>query len=140
MEHQKYDHVFRETCLQFDLPFDKIKAFAIAISGLNPEFREKTTEEVWRVGVMGFPEHLATQYGSLPGQLTLPHRNIFAAVRLIKSYYDDLDSVIDDDVRIMSVFLLYLSGWGKQWTFTEDYYRYLEMIRGEMDPCVDIEN
>ena len=125
----EYDHLFRETCQNLDLPWVKVKTFAAVLSGLNPEFRE-TDFYGPRVGVMAVPEREALQHGVLPGDLVKPEKNILAGVELLREAFDHFWEIGDATERFFAGCHYYLKDWlRKQDTWKDDYRRWHERFK-----------
>ena len=138
MDHHRYDHLFRDRCLELGLPFDRVKAFAMAVSQLNLEFNEPD-EVTRRVGVMAVPESEAIDFGVLPGDLINPAKNIEAGCQRVAAILREMTHVLPEWRRYEWVFLSYMEGWARQFSFVDEYYFNLEQIRREFS-CRDTAN
>ena len=125
----EYDHLFRETCQNLDLPWVKVKAFAGTLSGMNPEFRENDFHGP-RVGLLAVPERDAISHGVLPGDLVKPEKNILAGVELLREAIDHFWEIGNDPERFFAGCHHYLRDWiRKQDDWKDDYWHWYERVK-----------
>lgn len=119
----EYDAFFSQSCTDLDLPFNKIKAFADALTGQRPEFREKDGKD-WRVGVMAVAERRAIIYRITAAELRKPEANIRLACEMIRMNFDSLYRESEQN-RLTLAFDSYLDGWRRREDWFHIYQRKL---------------
>jgi hypothetical protein len=128
----EYDVLFRDTCHNLDLPVAKVKAFALALTGLNPEFR---TSDIMgpRTGLLAVPDREAISHGVLPGDLVKPEKNILAGVELLRECYDYFWEIGDEKLRFVAGMNFYLRDWlSMQDTYKVIYDRVLDNVKDSL--------
>jgi len=83
-----YKEIFEEKCKNLELPCDKVRALAIAISGLHPEFKERDSCS-HRIGILGVSTSLCQSFGANAGELIIAAKNIQVGCEILRTLWDD---------------------------------------------------
>ncbi len=143
MDIDSYKPMFEQVCDNLELPSDKVRAFAFALSGMHPEFRHvnSTTRSAIRVGLLAVPVERAEFMGVGALELERVEKNILIGCEILRKIYDDIAPVYGDkNWRWHATCNRYVSLWDDikdKWE--SRYHTALKRIRAAEKPEEEIE-